>query len=1196
MKPVEIFGLKPSPRVLIEASAGTGKTFNIAGLFVRFIAEGKVQVDELLVVTFTKAATKELKARIYQRLRDCRELLSHQGREVTDKFETEFLKNFKSVPEALPRIQKAISNFDDVTISTIHGFCQSVLNEYILISGIPADWNIEETNILLEETVQDYWRSFMSENRNTTYGKLFFELFTGIAETPEKLLSFAESVISKPYSKIEPERGSLPDPLPVFEKFISLKKEIKQIWNHEKESISVELTESNLKGFTQRNLDKWSSEMDKLAEANSFNSVNFTYLEKFSKSYHDDPGNYKKAGRKKILNRDFYTLCDELLELSESFGNIKTAFLLDILETLQKNYEKKRKTGSSVTYDDLLNRMAEILKGINGVYFAEKLRKKFPIALVDEFQDTDPVQYKIFSLIYPKNDHSASLIMIGDPKQAIYEFRGADVFAYMQARNEAAADSRFTLNNNYRSNPMVIESVNKLFSKKKDAFIIDEFDFYPAGYGNISKYLIEDEQKVAPMHFIINRENESEYQNKQQLRKKIYRDVAMRIAGLIKKGIDKLLMINDKLLSAGDIAVLVNSHKEGESIQEELLKLNIKSVKISRQNVFNTPEAYRIQLLLESATDAGSSRSVRKLMMSGFRGLNLSVFPSDDQDEYNVLLEELHLFRQKFAYEGFYPAFRWLLFEKNGLSFISELEHTDRVISNIFQIADLCSKAEQELSLQLEGLLSWLTQKRKEEQTKRDEDQLRLENDSELVKITTVHNSKGLSFPIVFSPFLWNTTLKSDLPVTYHRKENGNYNQILDFSFSDSEQKDIARREELIEKTAEEVRKAYVAITRGRYVNYVYLGVSQDTCFSGLGAILSGRNKLLPYFDSGSNLKREEGTLNATYYSSQLEELAAENPGLFSVSELNDQSLADIKLGPDENGKVHPVKFHAFHRLNPSKSLFSFSSLMVSDSGSVYQPDYDEWTTGIIQETKTPDAHKYSLFDFPRGASAGTIIHKVFESQIFGEQNTAGLTVEIEKNLEQNRLDQKWTESLLKMVRDVSYSDLHAEAGEVVRLNKLGPEDQLSEMEFQLKSDEPAQHEVESLIRKGVAAKVTNRSATRSFMKGFIDLVVWQNKKAYIIDYKSNYLGDQIDDYNKTELSEEIREKSYDIQYHFYTLALSRYLENRIEYYDYDAHFGGVFYLFVRGIKPGNETGIYFHKPKKEIVTLLDQMLVNSAG
>ena len=204
--------------------------------------------------------------------------------------------------------------------------------------------------------------------------------------------------------------------------------------------------------------------------------------------------------------------------------------------------------------------------------------------------------------------------------------------------------------------------------------------------------------------------------------------------------------------------------------------------------------------------------------------------------------------------------------------------------------------------------------------------------------------------------------------------------------------------------------------------------------------------------------------------------------------------------------------------------------------------------------------------------------------------------LEIEKNLEQNRLDQKWTESLLKMVRDVSYSDLHAEAGEVVRLNKLGPEDQLSEMEFQLKSDEPAQHEVESLIRKGVAAKVTNRSATRSFMKGFIDLVVWQNNKAYIIDYKSNYLGDQIDDYNKTKLSEEIREKSYDIQYHFYTLALSRYLENRIEYYDYDAHFGGVFYLFVRGIKPGNETGIYFHKPKKEIVTLLDQMLVNSAG
>lgn len=1196
MKPIEIFGLKPSTRVLIEASAGTGKTFTIAALFVRFIAEGKVKVDELLVVTFTKAATKELKARIYERLRDCRELLMHPDRELTDNFEKEFLNYFINVPEALPRIQEAISNFDDVTISTIHGFCQSVLSEHILISGIPVDWKIEETNVILEETVQDYWRCFMSEKRNSAQDELFFELFREIARTPEYLLSLAESVISKPYSKIEPHRTTLPEPGPVLDTFISMKREISLIWINEKEGICDELIKSNLKGFTQRNLDKWSAEIDKLTETDSIDSINFKYLEKFSKSYHDDPENYKKAGRKKILKRDFYTLCEELLELTKSFGDLKTAFLLDILDTLQKNYEKKRKTGSSVTYDDLLNIMAESLEGINGSYFAAKLRKKFPVALVDEFQDTDPVQYKIFSLIYPKSDNSASLIMIGDPKQAIYEFRGADVFAYMQARNEAAAESRFTLNNNYRSNPMVIESVNKLFSKKKDAFIIDEFDFYSAGYGNISNYLMGSDQKAFPMHFIINRENETEYQNKQQLRKRIYRDVALRITELIKKGINELLMINDKPLSAGDIAVLVNSHQEGENIQEELKKLNIKSVKISRQNVFDTPEAYRIQLLLESATDAGSSRSVRKLMMSGFRGLNLSVFPSDDEEEVNVLLEELQIFRQKFANEGFYPAFRWLLFEKNGLLFISELDDTDRVISNIFQIADLCSKAEQEFSLQIEGLLNWLTQKRKEEQTKRDEDQLRLENDSGLVKITTVHNSKGLSFPIVFSPFLWNTTLKSDLPVTYHRKESGDYNQILDFSFSDSEKKEIALRESLIEKTAEEVRKTYVAITRARYANYVYLGVSQDTCFSGLGAILSGRRKLQPYFDTGSNLKKGEGVLNAKYYSSCLEELAAENPGLFSFSELNDQSLDGIKFDSGENGKVHPAKFHAFHRLNSSKSLFSFSSLMVSDGGSVYQPDYDEWTTGIIQNKKNGEAHTYSLFDFPRGASAGTIIHKVFESQVYGDQDHSVLAAEIESILERNRMEKRWTESLLKMVRDVSYSDLYTEANEVVRLNKLRLDDQLSEMEFQLKSDEPSQKEVESLIRKGVAAKVKNRPASRSFMKGFIDLVVWQNNKAYIVDYKSNYLGDQFDDYNKTKLSEEIREKYYDIQYHFYTLALSRYLENRIVDYDYDIHFGGVFYLFVRGIKPGSKTGIYFHKPGKETITLLDQMLVNPAG
>lgn len=1196
MKPVEIFGLNPAPRVLIEASAGTGKTFTIAGLFARFIAEGRAKVDELLVVTFTKAATKELKARIYERLRDCRELLIYPEREIADSFGVEFLNYFKNDPYAMQRVQEAITNFDDVSISTIHGFCQSVLNEHILLSGIPVDWDIEETNVLLEKEVQDYWRWFMSSDQNSALHELMFELFKITAKSPDHLFNLAESVISKPYSGIEPKKNLLPEPRMVLENFISLKKDISLIWAEEKKGICNELIKTNLRGFTQKNLDKWSAEIDKLVETESFNSINYTYVEKFCRSYHNDLDNYKKAGRKNYFERDFYKLCDDLINLSATFADIKTAFLLDVLDILQKNYERKRKTWSAVTYDELLNFMSESLKGDNGAYFAEKLRKKFPIALVDEFQDTDPVQYEIFSHIYPENDKLVSLIMIGDPKQAIYEFRGADVFAYIKARNEAAAQARFTLNNNYRSNPMVIDSVNKLFSKNRDAFIIDEFDFYPAGYGNIDEHLMDNGKEVPPMQMIINRKSESEYQNKNQLRKNIYRDVAQRITKLLKKGADGLLKIQNKPLAAGDIAVLVNSHKEGENIQEELKKLNIKSVKISRQNVFTTPEAYRIQLLLESVTDAGSRKSVRKLMMSGFRGLNMSDFPLDDDEEKtDSLIEELQIFRKKFEDDGFYPAFRWLFFERRGLQSISELDNTDRVISNIFQIADLCSKAEQEFSLQIEGLLKWLTEKRKEESAKRDEDQLRLENDSGLVKITTVHNSKGLSFPIVFSPFLWNTTMNSDLPVTYHRKEGDHYKQIMDFSYSDSFQKDIALKENLIEKTAEEVRKAYVAITRARYANYVYLGVSQDTCFSGLGAILSGRKKLEPYFNTLSNLKKGDGSLDAEYYSVCIEELVAENPGLFSVSELNDQSLDGIKFDTIKSRKIFPKKFHAFNRLQPAKNLFSFSSLMISDRGSVYLPDYDEWATGIIQDKKLMEDHKYSLFDFLRGAEAGTIIHKVFEEQVFGDQNRSELVKQIDLLLERNRLDPEWSHCLLKMVEDVSCLDLRAEGNEVLKLNKLSPEDQLSEMEFQLKSNEPGQNEAELLIRGAKETKAITKTGSRSFMKGFIDLVVWQNGKAYIVDYKSNYLGDSFADYSKMKLSEEIGEKSYDIQYHFYTLALSAYLENRIDNYDYNLNFGGVFYLFVRGIKPGKDTGIYFHKPKKEIIERLKRVLVKQA-
>jgi len=1196
MKPIDIFNLNPSSRVLIEASAGTGKTFTIAGLFARFIAEGRCKADELLVVTFTKAATKELKARIYERLRNCRELLSDTNQPDPDKYGKDFLQSFKDNRKALERIQKAIANFDEVTISTIHGFCQSVLNEYLLLSRIPVKWELEENNLLLEEIVKDYWRRFVGDCNDSAYDELLFEFFSKIAESPEKLFKLVDSIISNPHAVIEPDRRTLCEPEPFFKEILSVKDRIKVIWEKDKEEIYRELVESNLSGFTQRNLNKWSSDIDGIVWTNNPDYINSKYLDKFCASYQDNPDNYKKGGRQHFFDREFYKLCDRLLILSESLEEAKTAFLLEILESVQKEYEAKRETRSTFSYDDLLNVMAKSLNGPNGNYFAEILRNKFPVALVDEFQDTDPVQYEIFSSIYQKKDKSVSLIMIGDPKQAIYEFRGADVFAYMQARNDADKESRFTLHYNYRSNPGVINSVNKLFSNKKDALILDNFYFSDAGHGNVEKRLLQNGKEIPPMQLIINRHEEERFQNKSQLRKAIYRDVSRRIALLIKDGADELLTIDDKPLEAGDITVLVNSHKEGDNIKDQLKKLHIRSVKISRQNVFSSPEAYRIQLLLEGVTDSGNTNAIRKLMMSGFRGLNLSEFPDGDDEKLNILLEELDFFRIRMMNDGFYPAFRWLLFEKKGLSMISELDHTDRVISNIFQIAELCNRAEQKHSFQPEGLLRWLSKKRKEETITRDEDQLRLENDSELVKIITIHNSKGLSYPVVFAPFLWNTTqMKTELPVSYHRKKEYEYARVLNYSYFQSTQKKVALREALIEKTAEEVRKSYVAITRARYANFIYWGVTQDTCYSGLGAILSGREKLEPYFNSGVNLKNGTGDLHPHYYSSCLEELSETHPDLFSLSVLNDQLLDKAEPAKVEPGVFRSKSFDAIHRLKPGKSLFSFSSLMLRESDSVYKPDYDEWTTGIVRDEPVDISQPFSLFQFPRGAVAGTIIHKVFESQIFGDKEKAKLPETVEKLLNVNRLDQKWSACLLKMIEDVNQTALPASEDDVIYLSKLGEEDQLSEMEFQLKSNEPDPHDLIKLIRNGSFKLKERKSNIQSFMKGFIDLIVWQNDKAYIIDYKSNYLGDEFNDYKTEKLLEEMKDKSYDIQYHFYTLALSKYLEKRIPGYDYAKHFGGVFYLFVRGIHPGGKTGIYFHKPAKQNIQTLENWLIKKA-
>ena len=1158
MKIFDFFSFQPASRVLIEASAGTGKTYTIAGLFARFVAEGRCKADQILVVTFTKAATRELKARIYDRLRDCFRLLTSADSSTTDSFGKEFLNIFKDDKKALNYLREAIANFDDVSISTIHGFCQSALNEQVLAAGVPAELDIEESDRLLKEVCEDYWRNFISDRDKNDTNQLLYELFKKIAKDPDELIKLAGNVISKPYALLEPPQDELCEPGIWAKSVIDLKKEMKPVWQQEQDEICNELASSNLSRFTENSLGKWRIEMDHLLLKNDLDSLESKNLEKFTASYHDNPENYTRKGRESEFSRPFYKLCDRLKDLTDSLDEAKTALQLQMIHSVVKLHEEKRQTSSTLTYDDLLISMAKSLKGRNGSYFSKKLRSGFPVALVDEFQDTDPVQYEIFSSIYPKDCPGCSMIMIGDPKQAIYEFRGADIYAYLQARNDSAPDARYTLNKNYRSNVGVIQSVNTLFSSEDDVFLLDDFSFQPVDHGHIDEQLLKNGIHIKPMQVIINREDEGTFQNKEDLKRSIYRDIAQRIAYLIHGKDEDGFTIGNKPLNAGDIAILVSSHREGDSIREELKRLNIRSVKISRQNVFDSIEAYRIQLLLESVSETGKRESIKKYLLSGFKGLNISEFPDEESEEkLNEYRDELEIFRQRMEKDGFYPAFRWLLFERKGLIMISELEDADRVISNLYQIAELCSRAETEHSFQIEGLLKWFTEKRWEKKLKRDEDQLRIENDSELVKITTIHSSKGLSYPVVFAPFLWNTIQpNTNPPNSWHRKENGDYRQVMDFSFHDTTAKNEAERESLIEKTAEEVRKTYVTLTRAKYANFLYWGAAQDSCFSGLGAILCGRKTLNPYFLEGKNMKR-----------------------------------VTVDWKPGKTARMQAIPFTASEKLVPGKKMFSFSSVAMHAEGSVYEPDYDEAVPSVLIGEPEKIIQTPNLFNFPKGAEAGTIIHKVFESQAFGKCDNDVLQEKIVKLLERNRIDAKWTNCLLQMTEHLSRTPLPVPGGKPLRLDRLGEKDQLSEMEFQLKSREPRFNEVLRLIRNGQTFESLGQSTVKSFMKGFIDLVVMQNDKFYIIDYKSNYLGDQYDDYNQDLLAEEIRDKSYDIQYHFYALALSKYLESRVSGYEYSTHFGGVFYLFVRGIHPEKETGIFYHKPGKEIIRKLDKKL-----
>lgn len=1187
------FDLKFDSRIFIEASAGTGKTYTIVGLYLRLLIEKGLNVDQILVMTFTKKATAELRERIFSRLRDVVHYLQ-TGKSDANEFMNDLEKSIAGFDRdsLIRHLRASIRNFDESQIYTIHSFCQKILREEALMAGTPFEVEITQQDDLLLEAAEDEWRLFMAKYQSDEPGRYYIRKLMNLADSPAELVKSLNPLFSRRYA--EREGTGHPDPLSYLMDVVTLRRDLTSCWLEDRNEIESILDKCMISRF-QQYLDGRLKKLIRFLEDNhySIDAPEGDILKYFRADYLYDEDNLpNKHKHIKTGEHRFFELCEKYHDLISGMGSVETSIIDHFQQAILDRRDRLSADSNALTYDDLLNRVSATLGDpAHGNELASLIRKKVPFALIDEFQDTDPVQYRIFDTIYPETGDESGLLMIGDPKQAIYAFRGADIYTYLKARRQSKGE-RHSLQKNYRSSRELIEAVNTLFEGDHHPFLEKDIPYAAsvAGEEKHSGGLLVNGSPLSALHISLNTEF---FKKKPEALDFSVNETVQQIVNLLNLSKQGSATIEGRELKAADICVLVNSHKDAAVVKRALKHAGVGAVTYSRDKVFESFEAVRLNLAMLAILEPQNNRLVHGALLNGFFGLSLSKIEQIRKDElqFQLFVEELQELNETWHRSGFYPMFRALLYRQERLANLAELEFSERILTNLLQLADICSKAEAEGKLSPNALHSWF-QKQMTEPDQDDEKTLLLESDQNLVKISTIHSSKGLEFPVVFIPTPWtglSSSGKKRLFEIYNDRERDQ--TVINMDQSGSEERIEAAQMSKFESLADEVRKFYVAVTRAKYHCSLCWATHSSSHYSGLGAAILGREEILNLIDQSRNTISEKYHLNHQTFIDEFSRIAGKYPDFI---ELDVESEADsekipFKFEPETPETLQSRVYTGRMGLPVLKRLESFSSL-VHQQSEPGEPDYDQMIQSYAERVSgdpTPVAGQ-SIFTFPRGATAGSAIHKVFEHEQFDFRTSGRKEDEswIADVLENFRIDREWSPVIRQMLYDTSGALIPG-----LKLNEVSREEQLREMEFHFGSNNVQTEELFRIIRNGDSGRIDGKTDSRGFMTGFIDLIIRQKGKYYILDYKSNYLGDTESDYESSALQKEMQKAGYDLQAYIYMVALKKYLDKRNPDFNYENQIGGVAYLFVRGIRHGSGSGVWFEKPDEQVVNRLEQIL-----
>lgn len=1106
---------------LIEASAGTGKTYSIAILVLRLVLEQQLSVKEILMVTFTKAAVAELEERIRLFVRSAHKYAL--GKDIADENIIALVQaaiESRGEEKVQQQLRDAVLFLDETSVLTIHSFCQQALNEFAFETYqlFGAEMSPDFTPVI-EEELNKFWRKHVTTLPASLLQLLWNE---GLRDSIQYVL---KSYLSgKKYPGYEEGKD------------YTITKAIQEDWRkrlqvlHEQKQVLEEALHQYIEDNT--------AQLSALCEGN-------THAKKGLLPCLASPDDFADAIREKRDKAYVTKLFPDVLQRIDAYDAAEKAFGQEVQSIYQrlnafaiqeagKGIQLYKERNNVLSYDDLIGNLHYALTQRDGTKLVEVLCKKYKAVFIDEFQDTDRQQFEIFDKAFGEG---TILFYIGDPKQSIYAWRKADIFTYFKARD--AVKHLYGMNHNYRSSEPMIHAMNSFFLPHEG------FDtFYFEQEENAIHY-IPVESPVPNTKGLLVKEHDAEPAFSifsLPKKKALLEAAAAQVAALLQ---DKRYQIDKKgvkrSVTPSDIGILVRTRQQGSEMKAQLARLGIPAVTIDDSKVLESEEALFLLYLMEAIASPDRS-SINRALLSPFTGFQTEQLLILDD---GAVLELFTRYKNRWQQDGIYTALMDFVADFKVKQVLLALQaNGERIITNLFQLIELVHQVESRKSLSIPELISWLKRGIDGMATEGDEYTQRMESDEDAVKIVTIHKSKGLEYNIVLAPFLDFVDHRAPYFVSFRDPVSGDYIGAEADRLSEEQLKWYQQQTE-----QENRRLLYVAITRAVYACYLFrnqyyrtstLATFVDALKKGTDASLIACNAEAPAApDTPYRQTTSQKTLTPTA------------PVHFVLQEENWRKMSYTMLAARPEHLVSPRSF------------------------------------------PLPQAYDNFIFHtLRRGAKTGNFLHFIFENIHFSDDRRWNKWLEEAIRRFVPGQQEVYLLMLREMLQQVLYTNIGGE-GEPFMLSSVAWHKRMTEFEFDFPVPLFPPDTLHSLSddQSSVLIRSLHGHELEGIMNGKIDLFFEHAGRYYILDWKSNYLGNDLQDYSPAALAKTMNDNNYHLQYLLYTLAVKKYLESRLSHFDYHGQFGGVIYVFVRGVRAGSEYGIFTHKPSLEKIHALEAII-----